>query len=57
MHPSAYPYGNWQKGVNHGDFKPDTASGHRTFRSDQLKKWAEPTHMLPYDPTKGKLKE
>jgi YD repeat-containing protein len=55
MHPSAYPYGNWPAGVNYGDFKPNTASGWRTFRSDQLNKWTEPTHILPYDPKTGKL--
>ncbi len=57
MHPSAYPYGNWPKGVNYGDFKPNTDGGRRTFQSDQQKKWTEPTHMLPYDPQTGTLQE
>ena len=55
-HPSEYPGSNWPKGVDHGDFKPDSAGGRRTFRSDQQKKWAEPTHQLPYDPNSGDLR-
>src|SRR5581483_9951215 len=33
-HPSEYPGSTWPKGVNHGDFKPDTPGGHKTFRHD-----------------------
>lgn len=55
-HPSEYAGSDWPSNVNHGDFKPDTAGGLRTFRSDQRSKWAEPTKMLPYDPKSGELK-
>ena len=56
MHPSAYPGSDWPEGVNYGDFKPDTASGAKTFRSDQRNKWSQPTTMLPYNPASGTLK-
>ena len=56
MHPSAYQGSGWPEGVDYGDFKPDTASGAKTFRSDQRNKWSQPTTMLPYNPTSGKLK-
>ena len=56
MHPSSYPKSDWPKGVDFGDFKPDTSGGAKTFKSDQSKKWSETTHMLPYDPLTGKLK-
>ncbi len=55
MHPSFYPYANWRPGVNFGDFKPNTPSGARTFRSDQNSKWNAPTQMLSYDPATGKI--
>jgi hypothetical protein len=55
-HPSEYPGSNWPEGVNHGDFKPDTPGGRKTFNSDQKNKWTEPTEMLPYDPNTGELK-
>jgi RHS repeat-associated protein len=55
-HPSEYPGSTWPKGVDRGDFKPDTPAGRRTFDSDQKNKWPDPTHMLPYDPTTGGLK-
>jgi hypothetical protein len=55
-HPSEYEGSTWKQGVNYGDFKPDTSSGHATFKSDQKKKWPEETQILPYDPKTGKLK-
>jgi hypothetical protein len=54
-HPSEYPESNWPKDIDHGDFKPDTSSGKKTFDSDQRTKWEEPTVMLPYDPEAGAL--
>jgi hypothetical protein len=54
-HPSEYPGSTWPKGVNHGDFKPGTPSGSRTFARDQANKWSETTHRLPYDPSTGNL--
>ena len=54
-HPSEYPGSTWPKGVNHGDFKPNSATGDRTFRSDQRNKWPDPTHKLPYDRSSGTL--
>ena len=45
-HPSEYPESSWPKGVDFGDFKPDTPSGLQTFESDQRKKWNEPTFLL-----------
>jgi RHS repeat-associated protein len=55
-HPSGYPDSKWPKDVDHGDFKPDTKGGKKTFDADQKSKWKEPTTMLPYDPGCGKLK-
>jgi hypothetical protein len=55
-HPSSYPEASWPHGVLHGDFKPDTPGGHKTFRDDQKNKWQQPTHMIPYDPKTGRLK-
>lgn len=55
-HPSEYEGSTWPEGVDHGDFKPDTEGGRKTFRSDQRNKWKDPTHMLPYDPQTGNLK-
>ncbi|WP_317987925.1 PAAR domain-containing protein [Hyalangium gracile] len=55
-HPSDYEGSTWKPGVNYGDFKPDSPSGHTTFKSDQKKKWSEETQILPYDPKTGKLK-
>jgi hypothetical protein len=55
-HPSEYPGSSWPQGVDHGDFKPATPSGARTFVRDQSTKWAQPTHMLPYEPTTGNLR-
>jgi len=55
MHPSAYPYGNWPEGVNFGDFKPNTAGGLRTFKSDSQTKWNVPVTMITYDPATGIL--
>jgi len=54
-HPSKYANSRWPAGLNHGDFKPNTPGGRKTFRRDQQKKWKQPTHMLPYNPKKGKL--
>jgi hypothetical protein len=50
-HPSAYPDSNWPAGFNHGDFKPNTPSGARTFYT-QLNSGKLPvdTVPLPYDP-------
>ncbi|MBL9115106.1 MAG: RHS repeat protein [Verrucomicrobiaceae bacterium] len=50
IHPSDYPGSKWPKGVNHGDWKPDTPGGRKTFKSDQKHKWSMPVHQLPYDP-------
>jgi hypothetical protein len=55
-HPSEYPGSKWPKGIDHGDFKPGTPGGTRTFGSDQRNKWPDPTHMLPYDPITGGLR-
>lgn len=55
-HPSSDPGSSWPHGVVHGDFKPDTPGGHKTFRDDQKNKWQQPTHMIPYDPKTGRLK-
>lgn len=55
-HPSKYPGSSWPSGVDHGDFKPDSGGGRKTFKADQAHKWREPTHMLPYDPTEGTLR-
>jgi hypothetical protein len=54
-HPSAYPGSSWPAGVDFADFKPNTTSGARTFRSDQANKWSQPTHMLPYSQGTGTL--
>jgi len=54
-HPSNYPGSNWPQGVDHGDFKPNTPGGQKTFKSDQKNKWSQPTYMLPYDPSTGQL--
>jgi hypothetical protein len=55
-HPSEYPDSEWSPGADHGDFKPDTPGGAKTFNHDQKNKWTEPTQKVPYDPTTGKLK-
>jgi len=55
-HPSEYPDSNWEPGVDHGDFKPDTRGGTKAFNRDKQTKWVEPTQKLPYDPNTGKLK-
>lgn len=55
-HPSDYEGSTWKVGANYGDFKPDTPSGHATFKSDQKNKWQDETQILPYDPKTGKLK-
>jgi hypothetical protein len=55
QHPSLYNYSSWPKNVDHGDFKPNTPGGFKTFKNDQNNKWDEPTHLIPYDPTTGKL--
>ena len=54
-HPSEYPGSTWPKGVDFGDFKPDTPGGLKTYLSDQKKKWFDPTNRLPYDPNSGEL--
>ncbi|BCU78559.1 RHS repeat-associated core domain-containing protein [Luteolibacter sp. LG18] len=56
VHPSEYDGSQWSPKVKYGDFKPDTPGGRKTFKSDQAKKWEDPTHMLPYDPKTGQLK-
>ncbi|MBI1917741.1 MAG: hypothetical protein HYS12_23855 [Planctomycetes bacterium] len=55
-HPSEYAGSKWPNGINYGDFKPDTPSGHKKFESDQRLLWEEETTMLPYDPHGGTLK-
>jgi hypothetical protein len=55
-HPSDYPGSPWPKGVDYGDFKPDTPGGRKTFGFDQRNKWPDPTNMLPYDPKTGNLR-
>lgn len=55
-HPSGYPGSTWPQGVDYGDFKPGTIGGQKTFDSDQLNKWPDPTFMLPYDPPTGLLR-
>ncbi|WP_152622354.1 hypothetical protein [Archangium violaceum] len=55
-HPSKYSDSKWKEDADHGDFKPDTSTGKKTFESDQKKKWKEETQMLPYDPKTGNLK-
>lgn len=55
-HPSKYSDSKWKEDADHGDFKPDTSTGKKTFKSDQKKKWKEETQMLPYDPKTGNLK-
>jgi hypothetical protein len=55
-HPSEYPDSDWSPGADHGDFKPDTPGGTKTFNHDQKNKWTEPTQKVPYDPSTGKLK-
>lgn len=55
-HPSDYEGSTWPKGVDRGDFKPDTPGGKKTFKSDQKNKWPEDTQMLPYDPKAGSLR-
>lgn len=58
MHPSAYPGSPWRPGVMRGDFKPDTPSGAKTFKSDLRIKWNnEPTELLPYNPRTKKLND
>jgi hypothetical protein len=55
-HPSEYSDSTWKADANHGDFKPNTSTGKKTFEADQKKKWKEKTQMLPYDPKTGNLK-
>ena len=55
-HPSQYNGSTWPSGIDYADFKPGTIGGVRTFAADQRLKWAQPTHMLPYDPKTGLLK-
>lgn len=52
-HPSEYSDSAWKADANHGDFKPDTSTGKKTFEADQKKKWKEKTQMLPYDPRRA----
>ena len=54
-HPSEYPGSNWPKDAAHGDFKPNTAGGKKTFISDQKNKWGQKTVMIPYNPGDGSL--
>ncbi len=54
-HPSEYPESAWDAGKNHGDFKPDSPGGRKTFKQDQKNKWPEPTQMLPYNSKTGGL--
>lgn len=54
-HPSEYPNSDWPQGIDHADFKPNSPGGKKTFASDQKKKWQEPTHMIPYDPSTGEI--
>jgi hypothetical protein len=54
-HPSTYDASSWPEGVDYGDFKPNTSGGTKTFKYDQISKWRETTHYLPYDPATGKL--
>ncbi|MBL9028181.1 MAG: hypothetical protein JNL21_38670 [Myxococcales bacterium] len=56
VHPSDYPGSTWPKGVDYGDFKPDTKGGRKTFKHDQKTKWTDPTVNLPYDPKSGGLR-
>ena len=52
-HPSEYSNSTWKPGNNYGDFKPNTPSGKRTFKSDIKKeKLPENTQELLYDPDK-----
>jgi hypothetical protein len=55
-HPSEYPGSTWPRGIDYGDFKPDTPGGLKTFNSDQKNKWPDSTVMLPYDPNSGNLR-
>jgi hypothetical protein len=50
-HPSAYPNSTWPAGAMHGDFKPNTFSGARTF-FNQVGSGRLPadTVPIPYDP-------
>ncbi len=57
QHPSEYPGSTWPPTAMRGDFKPDTTSGHRRFRSEVRNgKLPEDTVMLPYDPSSGTLR-
>lgn len=58
-HPSdqsAYPGSKWPRDCDCGDFKPNTASGRRTFnRETRNGKLPRNTVPLPYDPDRLKL--
>ena len=54
-HPSEYPDSGWHPDADHGDFKPNTKGGDKTFKRDQATKWPEKTQKIPYDPPTGKL--
>ncbi len=57
IHPSTYPNSEWPEGFNHGDFKPDTSSGAKTFYNElNSGKLSPDTVPLPYDPKTMSLK-